>query len=242
MEEIDDEQEIEWTLNALVRYLVPKTTTWTDRHGSEISLDRLTGRLLDQGIGIGSCYGTHAIYTLAVVAHIDNSNAILSQPTRSRLESYFAAVRASLQLTQTPRGSWPKKWHPDVQTYAIETRINMPSFQQEDFQEIFSTGHHLDWIAIAPARLRPNVQSIRRASRYALSELQRLPHDKLSFFYFLFTHVARGLCLLAGKHPAELLSSASPHGDKSAGGPEGFAVGRPELLPQLRRPECGAEQ
>ena len=197
--------ETEWTLNALCRYLPPITTTWQSATEGEVSLDRIAQHLLTRPLGVGSCYGTHVLYSLCVAYRIDGANAILSPTTRTAIEQHFVRVNAELRATQTPRGSWPKRWAETVEDAAIESRPNMPSFRQPGFQELSSTSHHLDWIAIAPENLRPKPEAIQRAANYLVDEVLSLPSDKSAFFYIQITHGLRGVCVLSGFHPAVIV-------------------------------------
>lgn len=205
MMEFDEEQELEWTLNSLARYLQPGQHAWKGTNGKDVSLDIITNKLLDQSFGSGACYGTHAVYSLAVISRLDETSSFLLPETRRRIDHYFEEVVESLINTQTARGAWPKYWHKSIFLTDYEKKSNMPSFRQEPFQEILSTGHHLDWIAIAPLRFRPPVECITRACLFTLNHIKQVPTPKIAFFYIQFTHAIRGVCFLSGVHPGVLV-------------------------------------
>ncbi len=103
--DLADDQEFEWTLNALVRYFPPWTSEWRDRRGRNVSLDDLANKLLDRKQGVGTCYGLHVPYSLAVAYRVDKAHGILKESTRERIHQYFISALAAMEASRTPRGS-----------------------------------------------------------------------------------------------------------------------------------------
>ncbi len=68
----------------------------------------------------------------------------------------------------------------------VQTSDNalIPSLAQPEFQALASTSHHLEWIGLAPASLRPSDPQIRKAVDFYLDEIERVPDHKIDFFIF----------------------------------------------------------
>jgi hypothetical protein len=104
-----------------------------------------------------------------------------------------------LEDRQESDGGWPADW-------AGVGRMD-PSLGWEGIPatRIRVTGHHLEWIAVAPKELRPSDASVSKAIRFLQETMSRTPGDTYYAYYNLMTHAARALVLFSGREPVEVL-------------------------------------
>lgn len=70
-----------------------------------------------------------------------------------------------------------------------------------NMEPVTSTGHHLEWIAICPEALLPEMQCIRRAINFTRNEIPQfrdLVHKDYHIYYPL-SHALRALVNLEGR-------------------------------------------
>ncbi|MGO9471242.1 MAG: hypothetical protein ACLQIB_47485 [Isosphaeraceae bacterium] len=183
-------QELEWSLEALARYLVP-LPGWTNRFGETFTFDKVTQYMCDRRMGEGACFGTHLPYTLCVVLGLDRRENFLSRSIARRAEEHLRSISGCLETHQTEDGTWPHRW-------AAGTAASRSNKDDSHFAALTLVGHHLEWIAIAPPECRPSERCVRKAIAFALDVAERLPTAEINNNYHLFTHIGRALCLLAG--------------------------------------------
>lgn len=206
MARIDERQELEWTGEGLARYLLPQAR-WDDRFGRPWSIDRIARLLLNKPRGAGPCFGTHGACVLMTLYRVDQEQAVLSAEVREQIRGYFRDVSRSLEYGQTGQGSYAWRWAPNVE----EPRRARPEQAGNHPELAFGvavTGHHLEWIALAPPDLRPSRRSIRRASAFLLETLASQPVNGQSPEYPAVTHAARALCLLVNQPAERILAEA----------------------------------
>lgn len=207
MARISEHQELEWTSEALARYLVANAR-WRNRFAEEWTVDRIARRLLRTPPGAGPCFGTHVCYALLMISRIDENRPTLSSGMRQRIRDYFLETSRSLERGQGADGSYPWRWAPNVEEPPRAQHGSSLSDTDVLAYEVAVTGHHLEWIGYAPADLRPPRQSILRAASYLLQALPRLSIDGQSNGYPPATHAVRALCLLANETPQQVLRDA----------------------------------
>jgi len=81
------------------------------------------------------------------------------------------------------------------------------------FQAIAVTGHHLEWIALAPPQFRPRRESVERAALALARLIPQQPPPTVANSYAPFSHAARALLLMEEADPvlcAKALSAAGP--------------------------------
>ena len=195
-------QELEFSAKAFLLYL-QLPATWTNRLGEEVSVNRIIQKIGQSGLGSGACLGTHRCQAMALALRIDESERFLGEADRRDLERHLHLVSQSLTDRQNDDGSWPPNWHPGVKSSAdlaadgeLATRIRV-------------AGHHLEWIAIAPARFTPPDHVVRKAIHYLQRTMSGLS-PRFQFEHFpLLTHAARALVLLAGCENSAVLSETT---------------------------------
>lgn len=196
--------ELEWTTVALAGYL-PPTTTWTTGSGGSYSFDDLASTLLSFKDGSRACCGTHVIYSLCYLVRVDESRSILSGTVRSRVLTRLENIARQLEKSQLEAGGWDSAWHLEVPPGRRATRHPLTTSDEL----LHATGHHLEWIALAPPSTRPGDECIRRGCRFAVIEASTLTDQEVDRYYGLLTHLSRALCLLHDVDPAELIQQAA---------------------------------
>lgn len=184
-------EELEWSTEALARYLAP-AKSWTNRFGNDFSFSQVASVLLAKSQGRGSCAGTHVCYALMALFRVDEEHKILNEQVRTDIRRYFSQLSALLTKQQMDDGCWPANWY--RATGGKDDVSIVP---------ITVTGHHLEWIAIAPADMRPPINVIERAVDGVLHRVGQLSVLQRFDEYSSVTHVARALCLLKGVDPAD---------------------------------------
>ena len=189
-------QELEFTSIAYARWL-PPVSSWENRFGERFTFDDLVQALVATPIGKGSCQGCHVPYALAsiMLAH-DQYPQLISKATRFRLEVHLRAISAYLTQHQLEEGDWDKKWSGNY----VDHPENMFFEFKPHFDKISATGHHLEWIALVPPELRPELGVLNSAVKRLVSDILRLSNEDLakSKGYLPLTHAARAICLTRG--------------------------------------------
>jgi hypothetical protein len=187
------EQELEFTTAAYLHYL-KLPASWQNRFGQEVSVDGLVHRIATKGLSESACLGTHACQTLALAARIDADTPFLTPQTRTEVRARLRLVSGLLDTTATPEGAWTERWlRPDLPRPALEV-LAIPD-------AIRATGHHLEWIAIAPGEVCPAERSVKRAIGFLENALVELTTDYIVDDYPPVSHAGRALALLANVEP-----------------------------------------
>lgn len=187
-------QELEFTAVAYGMYLLPRAS-WTNRFGESYSLDRVAEELVDRDLTKCSCYGTHVPYALAVLLAVDEQEPVLSDQVSQKARRRLRVFADNLEKSQSAAGWWNRKWTPEL-------RSKKP-FESEEIELVRSTGHHLEWIALAPAECRPSDACVRRTIQRLLNVLSKF-HSNIppAYFFSACSHAGRALVLLSGRHHA----------------------------------------
>lgn len=189
-----DEREVEWSAMAFGLWLPPQTT-WTTRDGRELSFDLIARRLMRGDRNLGVCCGTHRVYSLMLLVRLDDEHDILSDPVRAEAWAWLEQVRDQLIASQFEDGHWPSNWPEGRQ--AVEHPVNDPRHKQ-----VIATGHHLEWLAIAPKELHPPRERIHKAAEWVIrTTLEQSESDILERYTF-FTHVGNALALWRNTRPS----------------------------------------
>jgi len=142
-----DEVETEWSTMAFSSWL-PPTKTWRQSDGRQVSFDMLAHRLVRGHKRFGVCSGTHRVYSMMTLIRLDDEFDILSDGARDVLWTYLENVRELIKVSQFENGLWPGNWYDGAN--AVKNPINEPTYKK-----VIATGHHLEWLAIAPKELHP---------------------------------------------------------------------------------------
>jgi hypothetical protein len=190
-----DEREYEWSALTFGLWLSP-TRTWNSGDGRQVSFDMLAHRLLRGDKRFGVCHGTHRLYSLMLLARLDDQYSILSPEVHQEITAHLMTVRQLLIDSQFPDGHWPSNW--ELGAEAVSKPIDDPLRKQ-----VISTGHHLEWLAIAPEELHPPRDMVRKAARWAIdTTVSRTPEQILEHYTF-YSHVGGALSLWRKTRPAD---------------------------------------
>jgi hypothetical protein len=183
----------------------------------------LAHRLLRGDKRFGVCSGTHRVYSLAVLLRLDAEFDILSDSVSEEILAHLKTVRTNLIESQFADGHWPSNW--ELGAAAVAHPIDDPLRKQ-----VISTGHHLEWLAIAPQELHPPREQIRKAARWAIdTTISRTPAQILDHYTF-YSHIGGALCLWRKTRPADFWLAHEDSLPESAAG-ESTAAAPPVAAP-----------
>jgi hypothetical protein len=187
-------QELEFIACALA-YWHPPQKTWQDQFGNQYDFDQLLSQLLATPLGKGSCGGTHVPYAVTTILRADDQYPLLSPGVRQRARNWLRALAHRLEYCATASGAWDTSWSEAAQANRL--------WGDDLLDRITITGHHLEWIALAPTDLRPSQRAVKHAVRALRSDVQALPPLPSRSFKALLpvSHGARALALLRGEDP-----------------------------------------
>lgn len=190
-----DEVETEWSALALGLWLPPQKT-WQIRDGRTVSFDLLAERLMRGERSLGVCSGTHRVYSLMVLIRLDDEFQILSPESRKQVWGYLEGVRDAITHSQFPDGHWPSNWPLGADAVANPVA-------DELYKQVIATGHHLEWLAIAPKELHPPRERILKAADWVIKTTREQSVDDILQRYTFFSHVGNALALWRNTHPAD---------------------------------------
>ena len=190
-----DERETEWTAMAFGLWLPPERE-WIGGDGRQYSFDLLVERLLRGKRQLGVCSGTHRVYSLMLLVRLDDEFDILSDAARASADSRLEQVRDEIIASQFDDGRWPSNW-PDGAD-AVENPID-----EELYKQVIATGHHLEWLAIAPRDLHPRDEVIGKAARWIIDTTLAQTEEEILARYTFFSHVGNALSLWRNTRAAD---------------------------------------
>lgn len=192
-----DERETEWSAMAFGLWIAPTTKSWRLVDGREISFDMLAQRLLRGHKQMGTCGGTHRLYSMMVLLRLDEQYDILSDDMQSKLFKHLESVRDLLKVGQFEDGHWSYNW-PRGQEAVTKPDTSVPLYRH-----VIATGHHLEWLAIAPEALHPPREQIRQAAAWVIQKTVEMKDSEILENYTFFTHVGNALCLWRNTNPSK---------------------------------------
>lgn len=190
-----DERETEWSGLACALWL-PPLKEWHNREGRKLSFDLIADRLMRGKQITGVCLGTHRVYTLVVLLRLDDEYKILSAGTRESIREYLLQVREELIASQFEDGHWESSW---PEGKAADRSIA----KDELYKQVIGTGHHLEWMAIAPTEFHVPEAQLAKAVKWVVKTTVEQPEEKLLERYTFFSHVGGALALWRNTRPYE---------------------------------------
>jgi len=180
--------ETEWSAMALARY-APSREPWRNRWGHSSDFDAIAEHFLSTPFGQGTCAGTHVLQALTVLLRVDGERSILSPAISARVRLRLADAIARLAANQRPGGYWTPDWF---------LRSAEPS-SNEDYDAVLfdpsllaqATGHHLEWLQIAPTGLAIEPEARRRAIAWCADVLDRASAEDVEKNVCPYTHCFR---------------------------------------------------
>lgn len=194
-----DERETEWSTMSFALWLAPqRTTSWHNGEGREITLDMLAERLMRNHKRDGVCLGTHRVYSLMLLVRLNEQNGsqLISDGTSDRIMDYLSSVRDLIIASQSPDGSWPANWSDGAEAEAKADP------QEKAHKRVIATGHHLEWLSIAPPELHPPREQIVRAASWLLKNVTETPQSEIDQNYTFYSHVGKALAMWRKTSPA----------------------------------------
>ena len=190
-----DERETEWSSMSFGLWLSP-TKTWKSYDGRQMSFDLLATRLLRGDKRFGVCSGTHRVYSLMSLIRLDDDFDILSDPIRDSVYSHLERVRDLIVASQFQDGHWPSNWSQGAE--AVKNPIDDPEHKQ-----VIATGHHLEWLAIAPKDLYPPPEQIKKAADWIVAKTKSKSDSQILGHYTFYSHVGNALALWRSTRPPD---------------------------------------
>jgi hypothetical protein len=178
--------EYEWSAISYARYVFP-VRSWRNDHGQTIDVDGLIDELIRRPLRQGVCAGTHRIEALVVLLRADDQAHVLKPAERRQIIAHLRRMADLLVAAQHPQGYWTKSWTEGSASLAEE---NVPLADR-----ILATGHHLEWLALAPLEAQPPRESIVRAAQWLVQAMREVDDKTLDIEYGPFSHAARALSL-----------------------------------------------
>ena len=178
---------------SLASYLVPGCE-WCNANGSDLSVDTVACNLAGKRIGKGACAGVHQLYAVAYLLSWDQECKVLRSRTRSLCRNLLKRVSHRLALSQDMSGGWDGNWWGDGDSERL-----WPGQSNNSMNSLSATGHHLEWIAIAPPDCCPEPIVVRRAIEGCVDLLKELRQNTSEGFKVMLPalHAARAIVLLA---------------------------------------------
>lgn len=191
-----DERETEWSALTYALWM-PPTKEWRNLRGRVISFDLLAQRLMRGARELGVCSGTHRVYSLMVMWRIDHEqHDVLSDEVAAQVWQHLQGVRDVICESQFEDGRWPSNW-PDGKN-AVES----PDPYDVEYRQVIATGHHLEWLAIAPLELHPPRERVLKAARWLIDNTTSKSDEYIMEKYTFYSHVGNALALWRQTHPA----------------------------------------
>lgn len=197
-----DQFEHEWTAICYARYLFP-TDRWTNDYGQSVRMETLVRRLMDEDLWRGVCLGTHRLEALVVLLRADEQAGGLTPRLRQQIIEHLTQVSRRLVQSQHTTGYWNQHWHEQTDPATRESGTRA--------EQILATGHHLEWLALAPPEVLPPREVLVRAGQWLVRAIQEVDEETLRVEYGPFTHAGRALCLWRGRSPWEVWQQRSNH-------------------------------
>jgi hypothetical protein len=194
-----DERETEWSVMSFALWLAPqKTATWHNGEGRRITFDMLAERLMRNHKRDGVCLGTHRVYSLMLLVRLDDQSEghLITKETRGQIMKYLASVRDLITASQREDGSWTANWTDGAESEAKADPAEPMS------KRVIATGHHLEWLSIAPIELHPPREQIRKAADWLVANVDKTPQDEIDASYTYYSHVGKALAMWRHTSPA----------------------------------------
>ena len=195
-----DRHEYEWSIIAFARYGWP-IRPWTNKYGEKIDVSSLVTELTDKPAEIGPCGGLHRLEALVVMYQLDRQSPAMPPRARQRMLAYLKQASDRLVAAQSVEGYWTSGWSTAQSTVHSPKSKVASSYSLHD--RLLVTGHHLEWLALAPDEVQPPRETIVRAGQWLSRTLLEMDEATLTSAYGPYSHAARALCLWKGIEPID---------------------------------------
>ncbi len=179
--------ELEWTVMVLARY-APGREAWANRWGQRIDFDALATALMRRTLGEGPCAGTNVLQALAVLLRVDAEHDLLSAEVAERVRGHLGEGTDRLEWSQRSDGRWGPDWARRLADPPAE-RFDDALFGRSDLALV--TGHHLEWLQIAPVGIGLESESRRKAVAWCVATTGRVTVDEFRADPCAYSHCFR---------------------------------------------------
>ena len=183
------DQEPFWSVIAYALYGSPRG--WTNRFGEAFTFDGAAADLMADDPAGGACAGGHRLYTLTVLLRADARGRLLSAAVEAKARDYLKRAADRLARSQLPSGAWNQDWAAER-----PSRLARQGLLDRLDHQVLVTGHHLEWLAVAPDGVRPDDEVLTRAARFVTLALSSQGPAQVAENFCAFSHAAGALALL----------------------------------------------
>jgi hypothetical protein len=189
-----DERETEWSAMAFGLWLVPATPgqkavrSWQTGDGRRVSFDMLAERLIRGHGRFGVCGGTHRVYSLMLLWRLDEEFDILTPRVQDAVFAHLESVRDLITASQYEDGHWRSDWSRGK--LALENPVD-----DAEYRRVIMTGHHLEWLSIAPVELHPPREVILKAARWIVKTTIEHSAEEVRGHFTFYSHVGNALAM-----------------------------------------------
>jgi hypothetical protein len=183
------QKELPWTALAYTLFLPPEKE-WTNRYGERYSFDDVAEELRGVSLEQASCGGTHLLYTLTIMARVDQQIPILSEAVRSRLREFLRRAVGVVVRTQRPEGSWHPGWNNELLPGSAPRAWTL---KDEPEQCLLLAGHLAEWMLYLPQELQPPPEVLRRAGLWLHQRFLAATADDKERLICPYSHAACAL-------------------------------------------------
>lgn len=198
-----DRFEYEWAMIAYARYVFPDRQ-FRNQWGERINVDQLVDEAIGPPLELGPCNGLHRLEALVVLHRADEQEHVLRNRTNLKLLSHLRRVSDLLVASQSPEGYWTRQWPQGAAPLATDDQA-----KTDLYDRILVTGHHLEWLALAPEEVQPPRENVVRAGQWLTRTLLEMDEAALLEAYGPYTHAARALALWRSKDPYQAWKSGA---------------------------------
>jgi hypothetical protein len=147
----------------------------------------------------GVCLGTHRVYSLMLLVRLDDQSEgqLITKETRDQIMEYLASVRDLITASQRADGCWTANWTDGAESEARADPAEPMS------KRVIATGHHLEWLSIAPLELHPPRAQILKAADWLVDNVEKTSQDEIDSNYTFYSHVGKALAMWRHTSPAE---------------------------------------
>ena len=177
-----DRQEPEWATVAIAHYLTP-TSTWTNRWGEELSVEKWTGFLVRRDISRFSCGGTHVLHSLGLLLQLHSRHPFMNCQLLDKVRNTCRDLFNEIESSQAPNGAFPRPATIALQASGIDWDIHI-------------TGHILESLLYFPDDLRISNVSVLRGLRFLAEAYRRSTDSDVSKNYCTYSHSGQVLLKL----------------------------------------------
>jgi hypothetical protein len=189
-----DRLEYEWATISYARYVFPEPE-FRNQWGERVHVEQLVAEAVEPPLELGPCNGLHRLEALAVLYRADEQAHALRPRTKAIVLAHMRRVSGLLSQSQTADGYWTRQWHHGAVSDKQPT--------SDLYDRILVTGHHLEWLALAPEEVQPPRETVVRAGQWLTRTLLEMDQHGIEKAYGPYTHAARALALWRSKDPYE---------------------------------------